>query len=183
MQIAAVSGVMGRARAPVSHQPLRIRAEWPRERLEQLRALFDAGLSHLLIAGRMGVAKGVISAKLARLGWRRGETLEAQVPTRTALPLVVEASRMRRLEDLGDNDCHWPVAEDERGVQLFCGCARLDGTGGGKRPMYCEGHQARSVRRARAWERKAMEPRKVEVREGLGWERFKATDAPAREVW
>eukprot|EP01030_Chromulinospumella_sphaerica_P029073 gene29073-29472_t len=109
MQIAAVSGAAGCSRAPASQPLSRIRAEWPRERLDQLRTLFDAGLSHLLIAGRMGVAKGVISAKLARLGWRRGETLEAQARVRTAPPLIIEASRLRRLEDLGEDDCLWPV--------------------------------------------------------------------------
>ncbi|RYF93175.1 MAG: hypothetical protein EON95_09850 [Caulobacteraceae bacterium] len=183
MQIAAVCGATGHARAPASQAFQRSRAEWPRERLERLRMLFEAGLSHLLIAGRMGVAKGVISAKLARLGWRRGETLEAQVPVRRPAPLVVEAARLRRLEDLGEDDCRWPVAEDGRGVQLFCGCARADQTGGRQRGVYCEGHQARAVRRARAWERRAMEPKAVERREGMGWERFKGADRPGAEEW
>lgn len=175
MQIAAVPGA-GCSRAPASPPVQRVRAEWPSERLEALRALFEAGLSHLLIAGRMGVAKGVISAKLARLGWRRGETLEAQTPMRTLPPLVVEPARMRRLEDLGEDDCHWPVAEDARGVQLFCGCARAG------RGFYCEGHRARSVRRPRAWERRAMEPRAPVRREGMGWDRFKA-EGPVKEEW
>lgn len=176
MQIAAVTGAGG-SRAPASSLAGRTRAEWPRERLDKLRTLFDAGLSHLLIAGRMGCAKGVISAKLARLGWRRGETLESQVPRRTLPPLVIEPSRLRRLEDLGEGDCHWPVAEDGRGVQLFCGCARA-----GRRGVYCEGHQARSVRRPRAWERRAMEPRAPVRREGMGWDRFRA-EPPAGEEW
>lgn len=188
MQIAAVPGAAGCSRTPVSEVPplfhgRRMRAEWPGERLAQLRRLFDAGLSHLLIAGRMGVAKGVISGKIARLGWRRGETLEAVTPLRTPPPLILEPARMRRLEDLGEDDCLWPVAEDARGVQLFCGCARLDQTGGRQRPAYCEGHQARSVRRPRAWERQAMQPRPVERREGMGWERFRAAEKPAREDW
>ncbi|MDB5471986.1 MAG: GcrA-like regulator [Caulobacter sp.] len=177
MQIAAVSGATGCSRAPASQPLQRTRAEWPGERLDQLRALFDAGLSHLLIAGRMGVAKGVISAKLARLGWRRGETLEAQVPVRSPPPLAPEPARVRRLEDLGEDDCHWPLGEDGRGVRLFCGCARAASG------AYCEGHRARSVRRPRAWERKAMEPRAPERREDTGWDRFRATEGPAREEW
>jgi hypothetical protein len=160
-----------------------MRAEWPRERLDRLRALFDAGLSHLLIAGRMGVAKGVISGKIARLGWRRGETTEAAVPVRTPPPLVLEPARMRRLEELGPDDCLWPVAEDARGVQLFCGCARLDQADARRRPAYCEAHQARAVRRPRAWERRAMQPRPAERREGTGWDRFKGAGKPAREEW
>jgi hypothetical protein len=176
MQIAAASGATGCSRAPAFQVSHRKRAEWPRERLDQLRRLFDAGLSHLLIAGRMGVAKGVVSAKLARLGWRRGETLEALTPVRTAPPLVVEASRMRRLEQLGEDDCHWPVAEDAWGVQLFCGCARAVSG------VYCEGHRARSVRRPRAWERKAMEPRPPAIREGFGWERFAAREREGVET-
>ena len=178
MQIAADPGAAGCSRAPQPQQPLRLRAEWPRKRLDQLRRLFDAGLSHLLIAGRMGVAKGVISGKLARLGWRRGETLEAQARVWTRPPLVIEPSRMRRLEDLGENDCHWPVAEDARGVQLFCGCQRMTGRG-----VYCEGHQARAGRRMRAWERKALEPRAPVRTEATGWDRFKAAEAPTREAW
>ena len=178
MQIAAASGAAGCSRAPVSDIPRRARAEWPRERVDQLRRLFDAGLSHLLIAGRMGVAKGVISGKIARLGWRRGETTEAATPMRGAPPLVLEPARMRRLEDLGEDECLWPVGEDARGVQLFCGCRR-----GGARGVYCEGHRARSVRRPRAWERQAMQPRPVERREGMGWDRFKGADRPVREEW
>ncbi len=177
MQIAAACGATGASRAPASQTPVRLRAEWPRERLDRLRVLFDAGLSHLLIAGRMGVAKGVISAKLARLGWRRGETLEAQAPVRRAPALVIEPGRARRLEDLGEADCHWPLSEDAYGVQLFCGCARAT-TG-----FYCEGHRARSVRRPRAWERQAMEPRPPVRREGMGWDRFKGAEAPSREAW
>ncbi len=177
MQIAAVPGAPGCSRSPVSQPFRRLRAEWPGERLNQLRALFDAGLSHLLIAGRMGVAKGVISAKIARLGWRRGETLEARVPVRTLPPLVLEPSRMRRLEALGEDDCHWPLGDDSWGVQLFCGCAKAD------QGAYCEGHRARSVRRPRAWERQAMQPRKAERREGVGWDRFKSADRPRPEEW
>lgn len=183
MQIAAVSGAAECSRAPAPPTPRRRRAEWPRERLDRLRALFDAGLSHLLIAGRMGVAKGVVSAKIARLGWRRGETVEAVTPSRSPPPLVLEPARMRRLEDLGEDDCLWPVGEDARGVQLFCGCRRLDQADARKRPAYCEGHQARSVRRPRAWERQAMQPRPTERREGTGWDRFKGAGRRAREEW
>lgn len=54
---------------------IRRRSEWPPERLDRLRELFDAGWSHLLIANAMGVSKGVISAKLDRLGWTRDATV------------------------------------------------------------------------------------------------------------
>lgn len=183
MQIAADPGAAGCSRAPALQPSAaslgrRIRAEWPRERLQQLRLLFDAGLSHLLIAGRMGVAKGVVSAKLARLGWRRGETLEAQARVYGRPPLVIEPARMRRLEDLGEADCHWPVAEDARGVQLFCGCQRES-----RRGVYCEGHRQRAGRRVRAWERKALEPRAPLRREATGWDRFQAAGEPPREEW
>lgn len=178
MQTAAVSGAAGCSRAPASHTARRARAEWPRERLDELRGLFDAGLSHLLIAGRMGVAKGVISGKIARLGWRRGETTEAVTPVRSPPPLVLEPARMRRLEDLGVDDCLWPLGEDARGVQLFCGCKRAGAPG-----VYCEGHRARSVRRPRAWERQAMQPRAVERREGMGWDRFRDEGTSRRDEW
>ncbi|MBX3480014.1 MAG: hypothetical protein KF842_06415 [Caulobacter sp.] len=155
------------ARAPASlpvHR--RQRAEWPPERLDQLRQLFEAGLSHALIAGRMGVGKGPISAKIARLGWRRGETSTTVVRAAPA-PLIVDPQRMKRLERLGPSDCHWPTTEDVEGVQLFCGMRRPDGQ------SYCSSHQARAHRRPVAWERQAVDlkPRR-RPHEGFGWERF-----------
>ena len=43
MQIAAASGAAERSRAPARQPALRARAEWPTERLDKLRRLFDAG--------------------------------------------------------------------------------------------------------------------------------------------
>lgn len=53
---------------------VRQRGEWPSERLNRLKALFDDGLSHVLIAKAMGTTKSAISGKLHRLGWSREET-------------------------------------------------------------------------------------------------------------
>lgn len=138
---------------------------WPPERMARLRALFDEGLSHMLIAARMGVGKGVISAKIARLGWRRGETVRTLREPPPVVPF--DSGRVRRLEDLGRRDCRWPIMPDAAGVQLFCGCPAAP-----RRP-YCGAHEARAHRRPRAWERDAAAlkaPPKPPER--FGWERF-----------
>lgn len=180
MLMSPVSGAAGRARAPARHPVStpgpaarsRQRVEWPPERLARLRALFEQGLSHALIAGRMGAARGAISGKIARLGWRRGETAVSLGPASQVqaapAPPVLDPARMKRLEQLAARECHWPTLEDADGVQLFCGCRRP----GGQR--YCPGHQARAFRAAVGWERRAVEPadRRAPPREGLGWERF-----------
>jgi len=158
------------SRSPRPARPVRPRSDWPAERLEALRALFDQGLSHLLIAGRMGVGKGVISAKIARLGWRRTATTAAQAPDRGLRPTpILDPSRMRRLEALGPRDCHWPTLEDEAGVQLFCGCDRS------RDERYCPDHRALGVRRPRSWELAILEAattRPPPVRQAYGWDRF-----------
>jgi hypothetical protein len=150
--------------------PIRRRAEWPRERLAQLRGLFEGELTHQAIAQRMGLAKGAVSAKIARLGWRRGET--RPVVAEAAPAPAIDAPRFKRLEALGPGECHWPTLEDAQGVQLFCGCRRAD------RSFYCAGHLGRAHRRPRVWERQALEPaRRPPPREGFGWDRF--ADRPA----
>jgi len=169
-------------RPPRPARPVRRRSDWPAERLEALRALFDQGLSHLLIAGRMGVGKGVISAKIARLGWRRTATTAAQAPDRGLRPTpILDPSRMRRLEALGPRDCHWPTLEDEAGVQLFCGCDRS------RDERYCPDHRALGVRRPRSWELAILEAapaRPAPERQAYGWDRFaprpEGRQAPAR---
>ncbi|MBI1406159.1 MAG: hypothetical protein GC145_08550 [Caulobacter sp.] len=177
MFMSPASSAAEASRAPVDPSgPKRRRAEWPPERLDQLRRLFEAGLSHALIAGRMGVGKGPISAKIARLGWRRGETSVTAAPAGPA-PLIVDPGRMKRLEQLAAADCHWPTIDDVEGVQLFCGMSRPDGQ------SYCAGHQARAHRRPVGWERRALEPAtRPPPREGLGWERFPVRDGLACEA-
>jgi hypothetical protein len=182
MMMTTASSAAARSPAPVfSRNPdaatrgpsrPRPRSEWPQARLDQLRALFDEGLSHLLIAGRMKVGKGVVSAKLARLGWVREATLSAAAPQpRVAPQLIIDPGRLRRLEFLGPRDCHWPVTEDAQGVQLFCGCPKA------REIPYCPGHQAGAFRRPFGWERQVLEagPRRPAMREGLGWDRFRNT--------
>ena len=170
------------SRSPRPARPVRPRSDWPAERLEALRLLFDQGLSHLLIAGRMGVGKGVISAKIARLGWRRTATMAARTPDRGLRPTpILDPARMRRLEALGPLDCHWPTVEDEAGVQLFCGCDRS------RDERYCPDHRALGVRRPRSWELAILEAattRPPPVRQAYGWDRFpprpEGRQAPAR---
>ena len=164
MHTVSLTGAAGRPCAPPPpHVAIRRSANWPPERLAELRRLFEGDLSHQAIADRMGVAKGVVSAKIARLNWRRRETARlagGQGPGQESL-------RFKRLEALGPQDCHWPTTEDADGIQLFCACRRTAGA------LYCKGHQARAHRRPKAWERQAIEPaRGSPPRTGLGWDRF-----------
>lgn len=148
-----------RTRAEIS-EPLRQRSEWPRARLTRLKTLFEAGLSHQSIARRMGLGKGRVSAKIARLGWSRAAPPAVGRPA-AGPPLGL------RLEQLAEDGCRWPVDEDTRGTMLFCGCAQGHGS------PYCPGHQARSRRRPFQWERRAMEPARPPAEpKATGWERF-----------
>lgn len=132
------------------------RVEWPPERLQALRGLFDEGLSHLLIARSMGVDKGVVSAKLARLGWRRAATTDS-VPAYRTSTLAIRAMLADtlgngvRLEDLGERECHWPTFKDAAGHQLFCAHAKMPGS------VYCEGHAPRGSRKPRQYEDERLE--------------------------
>jgi GcrA cell cycle regulator len=156
----------------------RSRSQWTPSRLTALRELFDSGLSHLSIAARMGVGKGVISAKIARLGWTR-PTAPAGIAPQVQTAVIIDPQRMKRLERLGVAECHWPTAEDGDGVQLFCGCRCDDGFG------YCPGHHRLAFRKPVLWERQAMgddRKRRPVLREGLGWDRFAASDRQP-EVW
>ncbi|NBB17458.1 hypothetical protein GVN21_19025 [Caulobacter sp. SLTY] len=148
------------------------RPQWPSDRLAQLRGLFEGDLTHQAIAERMGLAKGAVSAKISRLGWRRGETVTPAAMPAVATELIPETGRFKRLEALKAGECHWPTVEDAQGVQLFCGCRRADAS------SYCAGHLSRAHRRPRPWERQALEPaRRPPPKEGLGWDRF--ADHPA----
>lgn len=67
----AVIGRMNRLDAPPP--PPKARGAWTSEAVEQLRALFAAGLPFAEIAARLGVSRGACIGKAERLGLRRGE--------------------------------------------------------------------------------------------------------------
>lgn len=118
--------------------------DWPDAKIVQLRLLFDAGLTHALIAGTMEISKGAVSAKIGRLGWTR---IENRPPPPKRIKPLIDARKAVRIEALGADDCRWPLTVDRHGVQLFCGAHRT--TGGS---YYCAGHEARAHRKPWQWE-------------------------------
>jgi len=130
----------------------RRRSDWPEARVATMRSLFDEGLSHELIARKMGVSKGTVSAKIDRLGWVRSATIVALRPDRTATIALAEARRARlsaerqaeevtigfTLLELPDWACRWPLGLS-MGQRTFCGCPRGEGL-----KSYCQTHERRS---------------------------------------
>lgn len=145
----------GKGCASTGNAPRRTRTAWTEERVTLLGRLFDANLSHELIAQALGTSKGAVSGKLDRLveadpeRWTRSATIIGLKPDRGAgtakpverrAPIATEAPTSGvTLLELGPHMCRWPLAFTTE--QTFCG---------GERALpssYCATHRARSVTR------------------------------------
>jgi GcrA cell cycle regulator len=142
--------------------------EWPQERVDQLKALFDKGLSYSLIAEEMGLTKGAISGKADRLGWqrqaharatRRGSGLirrgRVAGQVRSIAPPVppppVDATHARPWLTRAFGECAYPIAGE--GADTLSCCAPTLGK------TYCLAHaaimyrpaDAKAAQRERVW--------------------------------
>jgi GcrA cell cycle regulator len=141
---------------------------WPPERVEALRRLWAEGLSAAQVAERLGVTRGAVTGKVARLGLqgrastaranaiRRGRAPPRPAPgqqgpdTRIHLPgqplpepQTEDVATVATL-DLEAWHCRWPCGDPvEVGAAqpLFCGRRKVLGL------PYCEQHAARAYNR------------------------------------
>jgi GcrA cell cycle regulator len=138
---------------------------WTDERVEQLKGLWNEGLSASQIARALGgVSRNAVIGKVHRLGLAgRAVPARAERPRtqrRTAIhsapaPMEVVEEDPIKLEDgnfatvltITDRMCHWPIGDPSENEFHFCG--RKPRTGS----PYCEAHA-----------RKAYQPQQLKAR-------------------
>ena len=136
-------------------------ATWTAERVEQLNAGVNAGLSCSQIACDIGVSRNAVIGKLNRLGLARGRTaatrrtervgvprvrhpsivtqrqmlraVYAEIPSAAEEISVVSLARCSLLE-LAQGTCRWPISEPDASDFSFCGNTAVAGL------PYCAGH-------------------------------------------
>lgn len=138
---------------------------WTSERIELLRAHFEAGLTCREIADQIGVTRNAVIGKLSRLNLNR-EKVAVPAPARVARePRRRASSRLRRrlincigVEQVGGDEapihnghccslleltkrtCRWPISTPGAPDFCFCGNPPIDGL------PYCAGHSRLAYR-------------------------------------
>lgn len=133
--------------SPVRSSDRRPRTQWPDERIDRLKSLYEKGLSYPLIAKELDTTKAVVTGKLSRLGLGREKEADRKPrpastrPRRQPVAPITDA-RLVRIEALEKGECKWPVVQDPEGVWLFCGAV------GQADSPYCAGHHRKGHVRA-----------------------------------
>src|SRR5215467_11956186 len=124
---------------------------WSDDRVEQLKKLWEAGLSASQIAAELGnVTRNAVIGKVHRLGLsgrakspssaapRPRKARPAQHMMRVSRPItydnVVPMSQRLSLLELNEATCHWPVGDPSSPDFFFCGGRALSGL------PYCAQH-------------------------------------------
>ena len=98
--------------------------EWTDERVEELKKMWDTGLSASEIGRRLGITKNAVVGKVRRL----------DLPMRRApAPVKIEVNVVT-LDRLGTNMCSWPVGDPGSEDFRFCGEPAVPGK------PYCQPH-------------------------------------------
>ena len=132
---------------------------WSDDRIEQLKSLWQEGLSASDVARALGnVTRNAVLGKLHRLGLLSGSaparparprsSIPTPRPTRLAkIALVVvpepdaftfEDGRFATVVSINDRMCRWPIGDPKAGDFHFCGHAPKAGS------CYCEAHTQRA---------------------------------------
>lgn len=134
-----------------------ITAAWTAERIDQLKACFEAGLSCREIALEIGVSRNAVIGKIFRLGLSRGGnqtyserngggskvkrrvTQHRIIMALRAEPQAVEEVPLQNghrcsLLELGKQKCRWPISQPCDVTFWFCGNKPVEGL------PYCAGH-------------------------------------------
>ena len=98
--------------------------EWTDERVEELKKLWDSGLSASEIGRHMGITKNAVVGKVRRLDLAM---------RRAPAPVKIEANVVT-LDRLSANMCSWPVGEPGDPNFRFCGEPAIHGK------PYCQPH-------------------------------------------
>src|SRR6201987_1927624 len=105
---------------------------WSDDRVEQLKKLWEAGLSASQIAAELGnVTRNAVIGKVHRLGVSRpvsrGNTalahfFEVEIEADPiAFDNVVPMSQRLSLLELSEATCHWPIGDPSSSEFFFCG--------------------------------------------------------------
>jgi GcrA cell cycle regulator len=136
-------------------------ADWTKQRIELLKALWAKGAPAADIAARLGVSSAAVLGKLFRLRlkpkrarsaarspqWRkRGRRYVAKPVAPADVPAVSAKTRGKTLFELKNDTCRWPIGRPGTAGFHFCGEAGADLENG--RP-YCERHAKRAYVRPR----------------------------------
>jgi GcrA cell cycle regulator len=142
---------------------------WTKERLEQLKSGFEAGLSCREIAAHIGVSRNAVIGKISRLnltrdkpGVRRPIRKPAEAPFRPKAPVgfrhfVLKAVPIEEPEpvleeepihdgqacslfELSKERCRWPISTPGAADFCFCGNTPIEGM------PYCPGHSRLAYR-------------------------------------
>jgi len=114
---------------------------WTDEKIEQLKELWDQGLSTAEIGRELGVSKNAVVGKSHRLGLKpRPSPISGKAPEKAPKPKpkpkVKESSRINDVIDLGPQMCRWPFGDPGDDDFHFCGKTSVQGK------PYCEEHCA-----------------------------------------
>jgi GcrA cell cycle regulator len=152
-------------------------SNWSDNRIEQLKSLWQEGLSASQVARAMGdVTRNAVLGKLHRLGLLAGS--QASRPSRprvsnprcrspraskAAIPIPVAEPDAFTFEDgsfatvvtVNDRMCRWPIGDPKHCEFHFCGQARKPGS------CYCEAHAQRAHKPATPRSSNKAVPREV----------------------
>lgn len=131
--------------------------DWPADRIEQLKGLWERGFSGSQIAAEMGgLTRNAVIGKAHRLGLSKRITTKARpyirkrlMPTAMAKDQPEFRDEPVRLADepdiiaVGKNQCRWPVGVCEYDRHLFCGHVTPSGA------SYCGFHNLKSYNQRR----------------------------------
>jgi GcrA cell cycle regulator len=143
-------------------------ATWTHERIEQLRACVDNGMTCSQIAAAIGVSRNAVIGKIHRLGLSSGRPAGASArancpprarhsrgPTQRRLlrlayarapldeilsAIVVISTHPCSLIDIDAHQCRWPIGDPASTNFLFCGNDAIAGF------TYCVGHARMAYR-------------------------------------
>jgi GcrA cell cycle regulator len=149
-----------------------ITAAWTAERIEQLKAGFEAGLSCREIALEIGLSRNAVIGKIFRLklsraGSRRYSERKAgpRVQRRVTQQRIMMALRAEpshpaeevpsqngpcSLLELGEQKCRWPISQPCEVAFWFCGNQPVAGL------PYCAGHARMAYRATSSANRSAI---------------------------
>lgn len=114
----------------VSASPVQIEPTWTSERIDQLKLLWEEGVTTAEIGRRIGVSKNAVVGKVHRIGLMPRVVKEAPPPRRNVF-------------DFAGPACMWPIGHPTDDDFHFCGGRPAAGK------PYCTEHAAKAYIRPR----------------------------------